>query len=278
MITLNSLSGGKTSSYMAVHYPADLDMFSLVCIDDKRCKPKDPGIIQRVNDKLDKHGYIDRFGPFIATAEDDKILKVMFDLEQMIGREIIWVRGESFDKVNAYRKSHPSRNRRYCTSEMKIVAMAEAVYRFVGEKVLNNVGFRMDEQERAKYRTMVTKIKVGKLPDGRNKWLEFEWADEAYPMIKDLVVYPQIIEFWNNNNIDFPQYSNCIGCFWRNTQNLRKLWDLQPEKMEWFAQEEDKYSNTYKEGISFRQIKRVAPQLDFNFGGGAGCSAGFCTD
>jgi len=25
MITVNSLSGGRTSSYMAVHYPADLD-------------------------------------------------------------------------------------------------------------------------------------------------------------------------------------------------------------------------------------------------------------
>jgi diphthamide synthase (EF-2-diphthine--ammonia ligase) len=32
--TINSLSGGKTSSYLAVHYPADIEVFAVVCIDD----------------------------------------------------------------------------------------------------------------------------------------------------------------------------------------------------------------------------------------------------
>jgi diphthamide synthase (EF-2-diphthine--ammonia ligase) len=36
MKTVNSLSGGKTSSYLAVHYPADYNVFSLVRTDDKR--------------------------------------------------------------------------------------------------------------------------------------------------------------------------------------------------------------------------------------------------
>jgi hypothetical protein len=30
MITVNSLSGGKTSSYLAKHYPADYNLFALV--------------------------------------------------------------------------------------------------------------------------------------------------------------------------------------------------------------------------------------------------------
>jgi len=34
MKTVNSLSGGKTSAYLAAHFPADLDVFALVCIDD----------------------------------------------------------------------------------------------------------------------------------------------------------------------------------------------------------------------------------------------------
>lgn len=29
MKTVNSLSGGKTSSYIAVHYPADIEVFAL---------------------------------------------------------------------------------------------------------------------------------------------------------------------------------------------------------------------------------------------------------
>ena len=41
---------------------------------------------------------------FIATAEDDLTLTLMFDLEQFIGKEIIWVTGETFEQVN--KKSH----------------------------------------------------------------------------------------------------------------------------------------------------------------------------
>ena len=34
MKTVNSLSGGKTSSYIAIHYPADYNVFALVHSDD----------------------------------------------------------------------------------------------------------------------------------------------------------------------------------------------------------------------------------------------------
>lgn len=40
MITINSLSGGKTSSYMAAHYPADYNIFALVRIEAQYCVPK----------------------------------------------------------------------------------------------------------------------------------------------------------------------------------------------------------------------------------------------
>lgn len=91
MKTIHSLSGGKTSSYMAVHYPADYNLFALVTIDDINCQPKDKGLIQKVSDKIGKD--------FIATAEDNSTLIAMFDLEQLIGKEIIWVTGKSFDNV-----------------------------------------------------------------------------------------------------------------------------------------------------------------------------------
>lgn len=92
MIKINSLSGGKTSSYMAIHYPADYYIFALVTIQDISCKPKDDSIIKYVSNKIGKE--------FVATAEDDKTLIVLRDLEQMMGKEIIWVTGHSFEKVN----------------------------------------------------------------------------------------------------------------------------------------------------------------------------------
>ena len=38
MKTMNSLSGGKTSSYVAVKYPADYNVFALVTTRDNNCK------------------------------------------------------------------------------------------------------------------------------------------------------------------------------------------------------------------------------------------------
>ena len=52
MKTVNSLSGGKTSSYIAANYPADYNVFSLVRTDDKRCVFPDNKIRQQVSDRL----------------------------------------------------------------------------------------------------------------------------------------------------------------------------------------------------------------------------------
>ena len=56
-------------------------LFALVTIEDKNAAPDDKKLIQMVSDKIGKE--------FIATAEDNKTLRVMFDLEQLIGKEII---------------------------------------------------------------------------------------------------------------------------------------------------------------------------------------------
>ena len=50
MIKVNSLSGGKTSSYIAVNYPADYNVFSLVRTNDKLCKYPDKKVRQIVSD------------------------------------------------------------------------------------------------------------------------------------------------------------------------------------------------------------------------------------
>lgn len=65
-ISVTSLSGGKTSSYMALHYPTDYNVFALVTIEAPSCSPKDKELVKWVSDKIGKD--------FIATAEDDKTL------------------------------------------------------------------------------------------------------------------------------------------------------------------------------------------------------------
>ena len=162
MKTIHSLSGGKTSSYMAVHYPADYNIFALVTIEDKKCAPKDAGIIKYVSNKIGKD--------FIATAEDDSTLYAMRDLEQLIGKEIIWVVGESFDWIVEHRGGWlPSALRRYCTVEMKIRPIFEWWFKNIGEKVKMGIGYRWDELERAKKFNTTFKGIVGKR-NTRNKW------------------------------------------------------------------------------------------------------------
>jgi hypothetical protein len=48
--------------------------------------------------------------------------------------------------------------------------------------------------------------------------------------------------------------------------------------MQWSKIQEDLRGNTFKEKLNFHQIERMPIQLDFIYGTGSGCQAGFCTD
>lgn len=287
MKKINSLSGGKTSSYLAMNYKADYNIFSLVCVDDYSCKPKDKKVIQRVNDKLNNYGYTEKYGDFIGTAENDKILNVMLELEQMLGSEIIWVRGDSFETVI---KKHgnvvPNMARRFCTSDMKMRPIGEFVYHNIMDKddmqpVFSNVGFRWDEQHRAKKtkeeREIRMKLVVGKR-GSRNKWEEVFWGVANYPLIYNEINHFDVAKYWSDKNIDFPEDSNCVGCFWKDPQQLRKNYDDSPNKMDWFNKMEKNSNYNWKSNITYDKIKKIGIQSDFIFGTGSGCQAGFCTD
>ena len=69
---VNSISGGKTSAYIAANYKADYNVFALVRIESNASKFKDKKIRQEVEDRIQ--------APFIATAEDDTIIYTILDL------------------------------------------------------------------------------------------------------------------------------------------------------------------------------------------------------
>lgn len=268
MITVHSLSGGKTSSYMAVHYPADYYVFALVTIDEHNCKPKDKSIIKFVSNKLNKD--------FIGTAEDDLTLYVIMDLEQKIGKEITWVSGKSFDKLINYKNQYlPNSLTRYCTTEMKMRPIFDWWYKNIGQKIKMGIGYRYDEQERKDRFTESFKGIVGNRGT-RNKWEEIEWREGWFPLIDYKIIHPTIVKWANSSGLSFPLDSNCVGCFHKPIQQLRKNFDTNPEKMEWFANKEG--SSRWKQEIDYKTIKKLPLQLDFYFGTGAGCNAGFCTD
>jgi hypothetical protein len=276
MKTINSLSGGKTSSYMAVHYPSDYNIFSLVRIDSQYCKPKDQSLVKFVSDKIGMD--------FIATAESDLTLYVIRDLEQKIGKEIIWVTSDSFDDLVAKRKALPNMMQRFCTSELKMMPIGQWWLKNINEKIAMQIGFRYDEKERADRLRTEIKLKVGKHENGNNKWQDFEWREGRFPLIEDKVTHYKVAQWAKTSGLIFPPDSNCVGCFWKPVQQLRKNWEDEPDKMRWFSELEKTNPGNrtkpmkFKTDITYEQIKSIGIQQDFFFGTGSGCQAGFCTD
>lgn len=279
MKTVNSLSGGKTSSYIAANYPADYNVFALVRIEHEASKFPDKKIRQEVEDRIQ--------APFIATAEDDMIVYTMLDLEQYIGKEITWVTGKTFDEVLNSAGTLPDPLRRYCTTQMKLQPMFDWWRKQINIPCEFRLGFRANEIKRASRTTDKTndngflemKAIVGKRGT-RNKWSMVEWQKPVYPLILDNVYKDTIEEYWKDKSVRFAWMNNCVGCFHKNPLMIRKMWDKHENKLKWFASKERIRHNKdvwYKDkNLSFNDIKNWSLQSelfddDFNE-----CDSGYC--
>lgn len=282
MLTVNSLSGGKTSSYIAVNYPADIEIFALCCIDCHNAgKNIDKAMKQKVNDKLQK--YCPGMREFVATSEDPKILKVMFDLEQMIGREIIWVRGAGWEQMMNMKKAVPNMAKRFCTTELKMKPIFEYLFLHHDLPVQMRIGYRWDEMERMDNFDPCFKYPLQcqyrpKSNTWIHRWSNILWRTGEFPLIDNKVTHFKINQFWDGMGIDFPEDSNCLNCFWKQPQQLRKNFDTDNAIMQWAGIQEDLHGYTFKDKLNMHQIGMLPLQLDFFYGTGSGCQAGFCTD
>lgn len=279
MKTVNSLSGGKTSSYIAANYPADYNVFSLVRTDDKKCLFPDAKVRQLVSDRIGKE--------FIGTLEEDMIIYTMLDLEQFIGSKIDWVSGKTFDdaiiKTKKGTKYLPNKVARYCTTELKTMPILHWMYDVIKEPVIMRFGYRANETRRAvkmmdktdedgftKVRTTFTKLK-----DGRNSWGEYKYCKPEFPLIKDQIYKDNIEKFWENKYVRFAYMNNCVGCWWRSPLLLKKMHTKHPNKIQWFADQETDKSK-FKSDVKYSDIIKWKTQTelfddDFNE-----CDSGYC--
>lgn len=259
MKTVNSLSGGKTSSYIAVNYPADYNVFALVRTDDKNCIYPDAKVRQIVSDKIGKE--------FIGTLEDNIIINTMLDLEQFIGQKIHWVSSISFDEVVKTKGGWlPNKLHRYCTTEMKLLPIFNFWHKNINDPVIMRIGFRANETSRAKKMyerlnkngLLEIKATVSKHPNGRNKWQIFEWQKPQFPLIEDNIYKDKIVEFWKDKPVRFAWMNNCVGCFHRNEMLLKKMFELHPKKMQWFSDQEKgrKIQDRWRAGVTYEKIKK----------------------
>jgi hypothetical protein len=278
MKTINSLSGGKTSSYIAANYPADYNVFALVTTIDKNCLFPDQKLRQIVSDKIGRE--------FIGTLEDDKIIYTMLDLEQFIGSKIDWVVGKTFDEITNRngKKYLPNVTQRFCTTEMKLQPIFDWWRKEINEVFEMRIGFRANEQGRAK--TMLEKTNkngnsefktiIGKTKNGnQNKWKNIEWQKPSFPLIKDNIYKDQIEVFWENKNVRFAYMNNCVGCFHRTPLLLKYMSEKHENKFNWFMKQENE-KRKFKNGMKYIDIKNSLKQTklfddDFNE-----CDSGYC--
>jgi len=259
MKTCTSISGGQSSAYIAANYPTDYNIFALVTIEDAKCAPKDKKLVQLVSDKIGRE--------FIATAEDDTILHTILDLEQFIGKDIVWLAGKPFDKLR--KSSLPNIAWRHCTELMKIKPMFDWWKANFEEPIEMRIGFRAGENKRAN--NMLERCNK----DGLRAYNKTFWQKPIFPMIEDNIHRDKVVNFWRGKPVRFATQNNCVGCFHRNPLTLRKMFELHPNKMEWFIDMEKIKGAQWKSEISYKEIKAHKPQHEIDFNDWS-CDTGYC--
>lgn len=282
MNCVTSVSGGKTSAYIAANYPSEHLVFALVRTDDPECTFKDRKIAKQVEDRIQK--------PFVGTLEDDTIIYTMLDLEQHLGQKIDWVSGITFDQLVRTKGGWlPNVKHRYCTSHLKI----EPIFywwadKFAKEPVLMNIGYRAGEGRRVN--KMLTELNENGLSEfkatfgkhqtgrhkGNNKWEMVEWRTPRFPLYEDRIYKDEVEKFWDDKPVRFAERNNCIGCFHRNANLLKKQSIMHPKKFDWFASQEGGKNGYWRSDISYKKIKKIPLQAQLNFHSTANCESGFC--
>lgn len=280
MKTVNSISGGKTSAYIAKHYPADINIFSLVRIEDTDClwmKGKDDTTRQLISDRIGKE--------FVGTAEMDNIIYTILDLEQFIGQEIDIISGDTFEQVIKNAGNYlPNMMARFCTVKMKLEPIFEHLKNKIELPCEMRIGFRPNELSRAEtvmeradangiehFKTIVGKSK------SRNKWGELPYRKVKFPLIEENITKDVIYNYWQDKPVRFAYRNNCVGCVNRQPLMISHMASKDIDKIKWFEKQEIRTGNTFIKGVTFTDILKFNKQGllfeddDFNE-----CDSGFC--
>lgn len=279
MKTVNSISGGKTSAYLAKHFPADINVFSLVRIEDKEnlwMKGKDEKTRQLVSDKL---GY-----EFVGTAEMDDIIYTILDLEQFIGSKIDWITGDTFEQIIKNKGNFlPNKMARYCTVEMKV----KPIFNFLRENtelpVEMRIGFRPTEINRASkvlertdsngieyFETIIGKRKT------QNKLGKIAYRKVTFPLIENNISKDTIYNYWNDKPVRFAYRNNCVGCVNRQPLMISHMASKDFDKVNWFNKIEKQTGNKFLSDVSFEKILNFGVQNTFFDDDFNECDSGYC--
>lgn len=289
MKTINNVSGGKTSAFIAANMVSDYTLFSLVRTNEKSCEFPDAKVRQIVSDRIGVE--------FIGTLEMDEIIYTILDLEQYIGREINWVSGDAFEDIIRKRKALPSVVQRYCTSELKIEPMKKWWYKNINEPVEVRIGFRANEMNRAKNMLekcidgfIYSKFEIDRRNNGRRVLKELKWQTPKFPLIEQGIFKDKIENYWEGKPVRFAYTNNCVGCFNRSPLLLNFMSKKDARKFDFFMNiekeiqsmfiekngKESNYGRFLSQNLTYEKIKNHKLQLELFDNDFTDCDSGYC--
>jgi len=250
VISVSSVSGGKTSSYMAIHFPTDIYLFAVVLTDHQASAPKDPGLLRECQRRIPH---------FIASHEADQTLLNILRLEQQIGKEIKWVASEySLDKfilgktdIPGYSKGKrlPNHFTRFCTVQQKITPIFWHCYLYHPLPVIMNIGFRADEKRRVDNWTCdKDKFRYFYLCDVESRkyeWKNIEWRITQFPLYEEGIDYTIVNNYWERKGWHFPEISNCRFCFFHTDFQIQAQAMQEPDNLQWWLNMEDEVKHSF---------------------------------
>lgn len=268
MKTVTSVSGGKTSSMMAIEFPTDHYIFAVVLTDHLPSAPKDKGLVREIQDRIPW---------FVASHEADLTLLNMLRLEQELGKRIDWVASEysldryiakdtdlpryrsnnltgkgTLDAIIVYKRMLPNHRVRFCTEETKLVPMFWHCYLnyFDGMPLIMNIGFRWDEPKRVGSWTCdKDRFKFPKscsIHGGRRqKHSSIEWRVSQFPMFDAGISKLDVAKYWLEKGWQFPEISNCRFCFHHRDIEQQKQAQIEPANLQWWLEQEEKSGHTF---------------------------------
>lgn len=263
MKTITSVSGGKSSAYMALHFPTDYYLFALVLNESPDTAPKDKGLLKEVQERVPG---------FIGTAEVELTLLNLLKLEQRLGKPITWVtakQGQStakwiddpetgwlpnhltFDRTIKCKVGLPDKTKRWCTQELKVQAIWWHIHNYIltdiNDMVWMNIGYRADEShrwlklQRCQANTIeypVTCPVGGRDARVKHNWRRHEYRVPSCPMIEAGVTQLDVLRYWSEQSWVWPAVSNCAHCFFHNNRQLSETYERYPAHIEWAIQKE----------------------------------------
>jgi 3'-phosphoadenosine 5'-phosphosulfate sulfotransferase (PAPS reductase)/FAD synthetase len=160
--------------------------------------------------------------------------------------------GEPYAALVEKRNFCPNPVARYCTTELKIRPMKKFMQSLGFKEWENAIGIRFDEPSR-----------YARLPKGCAK----EPYETVAPLYQLRVTKPDVLRYWKQQAFDLmlPEHlGNCDLCFLKARTKLKKIIKEEPERADWWMEQEAKVGGTFRNNLSYAKIKMLvetAPEL-----------------